>query len=146
MIDRDPTPEEVYKNRLYLERQEKRSAPSKEIEENEERGRTDALQNFNTKNLYLVISIVERHNTLLQAYQDAKLDRLKEICAERGHNIAPTDIDWDKWSAGSAVCIDCGKDFGWYCPKNPDPKKPYCEYDEKHGESCIHCGLPEERK
>lgn len=52
----------------------------------------------------------------------------------------------DNWNDGSysMSCAICGKDLGWHCPVNP---KQYCEYDyEKHGENCIHCHIPEERK
>lgn len=47
-------------------------------------------------------------------------------------------------SHGSAECDICGEDLGWYCEKNP---MKTCEYNwETHGEDCIHCGNPNERK
>lgn len=45
-------------------------------------------------------------------------------------------------SEDSVSCAVCGVGFGWFCPSNP---KQYCEYGE-HGEDCIHCGQPSERK
>jgi len=42
----------------------------------------------------------------------------------------------------SAVCIICGKNFGWWCPKSPDH---FCHYSESY-DSCDFCGEPEERK
>lgn len=48
-----------------------------------------------------------------------------------------------KTSYGSALCQHCQKRLGWWCYISP---KNYCEYDDKHGENCIHCGEPEERK
>ena len=49
-----------------------------------------------------------------------------------------------KKSYASAVCDTCGRDFGWFCPKSSDNA---CEYNwETHGEDCIYCGQPEERK
>lgn len=76
----------------------------------------------------------------------------KDIHKKLGCIIVPTDVNireklkTNKWSSCGAICVICEKDFGWFCSKNPDPKKPYCEYDRTHGESCIHCGMPSERK
>lgn len=42
---------------------------------------------------------------------------------------------------GSAICINCSKDFGWYCQIST---KHFCEYTDD--ECCIHCGAPEERQ
>ena len=42
---------------------------------------------------------------------------------------------------GSAICIKCSKDFGWYCQIST---KHFCEYEGD--ECCIHCGAPEERQ
>ena len=48
------------------------------------------------------------------------------------------------FSGSSTVyCQICDEDFGWACAKGP---KGYCEYDDKHGEDCIYCGQPSERK
>lgn len=41
----------------------------------------------------------------------------------------------------SAVCAICAEDGGWWCP---DSDIHVCTYE--HGEYCIHCGAPEERK
>ncbi len=43
----------------------------------------------------------------------------------------------------SAECLVCRNSFGWFCPDSVDG---ICEYDMEHGEWCIHCGDPEERK
>jgi len=56
--------------------------------------------------------------------------------------------DWHKtWSLSTSVCcVTCGKYGGWYCPVNPARR---CEYDfdeDPLGDSCIHCGAPDERK
>jgi 3',5'-cyclic AMP phosphodiesterase CpdA len=42
----------------------------------------------------------------------------------------------------SAICIICGENFGWWCPKSPDG---FCEYSTTF-DSCDWCGEPEERK
>lgn len=51
-------------------------------------------------------------------------------------------------SSTFVTCQICGKDFGWFCPRNP--KDIYCKYDDSvdsySNEECIYCGLPEERK
>ncbi len=60
--------------------------------------------------------------------------------------INTMDDKADTWNDGcfSMSCAVCGKDLGWHCPVNP---KGYCEYDwKKHGENCIHCHIPKERK
>lgn len=49
------------------------------------------------------------------------------------------DITW----YGTATCKICGEEFDWYCPTSPTLE---CEYDNDHGEDCIYCGQPEERK
>jgi len=65
---------------------------------------------------------------------------LEVLCEKQGHDIYETD-----W--GAAVCKKCNKHFGWWCPDRPDKSKPWCEYNwETHGEDCIYCGQPEERK
>lgn len=47
----------------------------------------------------------------------------------------------------SVYCAGCGKPLGWYCPNNPNRGIPVCEYNwDTHGENCVHCGAPEERK
>ena len=145
MISRQPTDEEKHKHRTFLRDREKHVSID-DLRKNREQGKADAMENVNSNNLDVVIRIVRRHNACMEAYLDAKLNTLKKICEDRGHVIATNSLDWTEWYAGGAVCIVCGKDFGWYCTENPDPKKPYCEYDREHGECCIHCGLPEERK
>jgi hypothetical protein len=41
-------------------------------------------------------------------------------------------------------CKICGHHAGWWCPKSEDH---ICHYNYKtHGEGCIYCHLPEERK
>ena len=66
----------------------------------------------------------------------------------------------------TAICLHCGNDFGWYCPKSPDHVcHTQCEVckgvitllngddvatpfgdDEEGEETCIFCGSPDERK
>jgi hypothetical protein len=59
--------------------------------------------------------------------------RISELYARCNHVILFNHAD-------VAMCDECGRDFGWYCPVNER-----CEYD--HGdENCVHCGEPSERK
>jgi len=93
---------------------------------------------------------------------------LKEV--EEGLTKQPcTSHFCGKNSYDSLVCLTCGKSFGWYCIKSPDhtchyrstngkielidgtmidrPKSKYSPDPEYENEdSCIFCGLPEERK
>lgn len=66
----------------------------------------------------------------------------------------------------TAVCLHCGNDFGWYCPKSPDhvchtqcevlhgditlingeKVATICADDEEGEEQCIFCGEYDERK
>ena len=41
----------------------------------------------------------------------------------------------------SAECDECGKSFGWWCPKS----NSMCRY-KQGDEFCIFCGQPSERK
>lgn len=66
------------------------------------------------------------------------------------NRIVQTHEDWIKSypkadpNDASMFCQDCDTGFGWFCPDSP---QGYCVYDwEKHGENCIYCGNPEERK
>lgn len=55
-----------------------------------------------------------------------------------------------------AICSECGlKQDGWWCPTSPDKQCHYPGEDEDvdtatddnvNYDSCIHCGLPSERK
>lgn len=45
-------------------------------------------------------------------------------------------------SGESCKCAVCNLNLGWWCPETKGP----CEYDDEHGENCIHCGEPDERK
>ena len=50
----------------------------------------------------------------------------------------------DKWFSSGGACIICNESIGWWCPESNNGR---CEYDwKKTGETCIHCGHPEERK
>lgn len=53
----------------------------------------------------------------------------------------------DKWRSDGAKCAGCGIDLGWFCPVSP---VHYCDYEQADGtydsDSCIHCGMPDERK
>ena|ERR1700733_527078 len=46
----------------------------------------------------------------------------------------------DKWHSAGAHCLACGQRFGWFCP---DSENHLCVYAH---DSCIYCGMPEERK
>jgi hypothetical protein len=54
-------------------------------------------------------------------------------------------LEIHKWreETGIVRCSICNKDFGWWCPESLDH---YCHYDDEHGEYCIYCGVPDERK
>ncbi len=82
----------------------------------------------------------------------------------------------DRWMSIGAYCQICGKDFGWRCKESPDSvchyesdemdtdgdgnsvygveliTEEYVDIPEGHNpdheneDSCIFCGLPEERK
>jgi len=145
MTRREPTKHEVHKHKLYLKSRGKYKSHVEVWNKAHEAGEADGLQHKDSNNLGTVIEIISRHNQNMITYLNAKLATLKRICKERGHNIAPTQLDWDKWHAGSAVCLDCGEHLGWYCPENPDPKKPYCEYG-KADYGCDHCNMPQERE
>ena len=77
-------------------------------------------------------------NDITEAYK-----RLNNIRAHCKHTIVPSDHTWIGASEG--ICSECGYSTGsWYCPKNPPSH--VCDYTPESGETCIHCGLPEERK
>jgi hypothetical protein len=65
-----------------------------------------------------------------------KLRELQRSCA---HAFVPSHSG----DSPSCHCKHCGTSGGWHCPQSPDGQ---CHYDERHGECCIHCGEPEERK
>ena len=92
----------------------------------------------------------------------SKLNQLEHDCK---HNIFKRDIASD---CTSAVCLVCGEDFGWWCPKSPDH---LCHYYSENGkielqdgtkvdrpkdapvsvkyetdDCCLFCHDPEERK
>lgn len=63
------------------------------------------------------------------------------------HVAIPAYPDWSKGTTYTVKCKFCKCGLGWHCPDN---KNGYCEYNPElggwEGESCIHCGSPEERK
>ena len=61
-------------------------------------------------------------------------DSERKLCSRGEHRIVEDDC-------GSAICVKCNKDFGWYCQIST---KHFCEYADD--EACIHCGAPEERQ
>lgn len=67
--------------------------------------------------------------------------RLYQLKANCPHSLLEISMSHD--DVGIVRCVICGKRFGWFCPKSPDK---YCHYDREHGESCIYCGQPGERK
>jgi hypothetical protein len=75
-----------------------------------------------------------------------KLRDLRNVCQ---HNWIQGGYHW-------ASCSECGtQQDGWWCPTSPDK---HCHYpgededvdtatdDNVNYDSCIHCGLPSERK
>lgn len=79
---------------------------------------------------------------------------LREAKKNCTHVIAPGSVAKSNWSwwggqwnfCSGAYCAICEKDFGWYCLVSP---KHYCEYNREEDpmcDSCIHCGMPDERK
>lgn len=83
-------------------------------------------------------------NEAVRAAQESYLEAerlLKSLQDSCQHRIVPDDPEW--LDASGRICAECGyKFFDWYCPDNPPTHA--CEYT--HGEYCIHCGDPEERK
>ena len=65
--------------------------------------------------------------------------------------VLPKHAKYDWWGREWAInadvhCAICGKNGGWYCPRNPTRA---CEYDSGNDplhDRCLHCGDPEERK
>jgi len=71
-------------------------------------------------------------------------DAISKLNAEESRIIGECQHDIVKNAVcGSATCSICGVGLGWYCEESPDK---HCHYDNKHGEECIYCGAPEERK
>ena len=72
----------------------------------------------------------------------------------------------DKWMSVSSVCLGCGQHFGWRCKKSPDGVCHYFSEDGKielidgtnvpvseghddqyeTDDTCLFCGMPDERK
>lgn len=73
---------------------------------------------------------------------------LRGECRECGHVIIPRnpnieeELKTDKWASTGAICLVCGKNFGWWCPKSPDH---VCHYSETE-DHCDYCGMSDERK
>lgn len=93
-------------------------------------------------------AIIKNRQSIKDAYQHLhelheERNHLIALCEQLGHKIVPRDKKMlEELGCTSAICKICQKDFGWYCEKSPDH---YCHY-EGNAESCIYCGLPEERK
>jgi hypothetical protein len=90
---------------------------------------------------------------LFKELNDARnaLEEAQRKFYEIEHKCTHPVLQVNRWRDDTGVvhCAICGKDFGWWCPDNPDRKKPYCEYDDEKDhihDDCIHCGAPEERK
>ena len=84
---------------------------------------------------------------MLYIQEERIQSQIRMTKAEHTHMYVPRtpyDPD-DKWFSSGAICIICGDTAsGWYCHISPTKQ---CQYHpESHGESCIHCGQPEERK
>ena len=81
---------------------------------------------------------IERIGWLLQRHVELR----KESCKHEFAPLIQEEKD-DKWFSKGAVCLNCGKDFGWRCKES---FKGYCEYQPELGEICMWCGQLEERK
>ena len=107
----------------------------------------------------VTIPSAQRLELQMISYYQKEIDKLKKHRDKHyqkhlslGHIIVATDftileqLKTDKWACCGTTCIICGKSFGWFCPKSPNPKEPYCHYKNKDKYGCDDCGMPEERK
>lgn len=90
------------------------------------------------------IRIFTEENLLGERWRElqAKKHLLRKSCKHSYVPTRPYDPS-DPWFSASCICNRCGDEGGWYCPKSPDGQ---CHYTQKSGETCIHCGNPDERK
>jgi len=44
------------------------------------------------------------------------------------------------------MCVVCGEDLGWFCPKSETKLCEYNDDEDPAHDHCLHCGHPEERK
>lgn len=104
----------------------------------------------------------------LHEKMEAIEDEIGELTATCTHEFR--ELTWkeskDKWMSVGAKCLICNQHFGWRCTKSPDH---VCHYYTEEGtimlidetvvnaptdhdaesetdDSCIYCGMPEERK
>lgn len=95
----------------------------------------------------------------------AELANLKEQCTHEMRPLTKKELD-DKWMSVDALCVVCGKSFGWRCKVSPDGVCHYFSEDGKvelidgtfvdipidhdpeyeTDDGCIFCGHPDERK
>ena len=142
---RDPNHYEKYLYEEFKKFQKSRkhyhSYTEKIIKQDDERIEKAANEN----NWQISLNVMYFHRLWESITAQRALNRVKEACAKKGHHVAPTDIKWDKWSYGGAMCIVCGKHLGWYCPDSPTKT---CDYPDHppYDDGCIYCGLPSERK
>jgi len=91
---------------------------------------------------------------VLRAKFDADMEELKQTVPKCNPHVwsLPPNAKYEWWYGNwdlrndFVYCLICEKAGGWYCPKNPTMQ---CEYDfdeDPLGDSCIHCGAPDERK
>ena len=96
---------------------------------------------------------------------ETKLYELIDTCPHEIKDTMPR-VRHPEWGTGSAKCVICGSDFGWYCSKSPDHICYYFTNDrgkvqlkngtevdvEEHDkeyesdDDCLFCHLPDERK
>jgi hypothetical protein len=114
-------------------------------------------------NQALKAAIAVANAAVTRAYEDLNL-----LLAQCQHEIKiPSARDLKHYS-GSAICIICGEDFGWYCPKSPDhicyyrsesdgwtvilrngtkvTLNEHSDPEYQTDDCCLFCGAPEERK
>lgn len=113
--------------------------------------------------------MIAKHQAAIDSFVTPHLDAIKKLKAECPHYFKQlTDKQLaDKWMSEGAYCTVCKKDFGWRCKVSPDGVchyhttvyskvilidgrvvDPPADHDAKYEteDSCIFCGMPEERK
>ena len=72
------------------------------------------------------------------------LQKIKEV--QTKHTCVIQEQEKDKYGDyGSAICVICKRNFGWYCPKNDTH---ICDYGDggAYDDFCKNCVDPDERK
>lgn len=111
---------------------------------------------------------VDKSNEIISKEQK-RLWKLKALCTHMFRPLTHKEM-MDKWMSIGSICIICREHFGWRCKKSPDmvchyysedrngrrevdlingithvlPRDHNHEYETT--DSCIFCGMPDERK